>query len=191
VLEVGCGRGQLARAIAADGHRVVAIDPHAPKEPIFSRVALEDFTDEQPFDAVVASRSLHHVHDLARGLDRIVALLRPGGIFVVNEHAFDRMDERTARWYVSQAPDASVPKSTEPFLRRWDNERRDLHGYASMRRELDRRFEQRYFAWGPYLYEELGAVEPAEELRLIEADEIAATGFRFVGESRVHPDPHI
>ncbi len=30
VLEVGCGRGDLARAIAESGYEVVAIDPDAP-----------------------------------------------------------------------------------------------------------------------------------------------------------------
>lgn len=44
---------------------------------------------------------------------------------------------------------------------------------------------------GPDLYEELDAVEPSEELRLIEAGEIQATGFRFVGERRPGPDPPI
>ena len=97
VLEVGCGRGQLALALAAAGHSVVAIDPDAPQGSIFHRVSLEEFIAEEPFDAVVASRSLHHVHDLARGVDRIAELLRPAGVLVVNEHAFDQLDARTAR----------------------------------------------------------------------------------------------
>ena len=58
-----------------------------------------------------------------------------------------------------------------------------------MRPELDRRFAERFFAWVPYLYEELEAVERSEELRLIEAGEIQATGFRFVGERRSGLDP--
>jgi hypothetical protein len=53
-----------------------------------------------------------------------------------------------------------------------------------MRSELDRRFAERLFAWGPYLHEELETVEPAEEMRLIDAGEIEATGFRFIGERR-------
>ena len=65
-----------------------------------------------------------------------------------------------------------------------DDTHEGLHGYETMRAELDQRFEQRFFAWGPYLYEELERVEPAEEMRLIEAGEIQATGFRFVGELR-------
>jgi 2-polyprenyl-3-methyl-5-hydroxy-6-metoxy-1,4-benzoquinol methylase len=30
VLEIGCGEGELATALAAAGHEVVAIDPEAP-----------------------------------------------------------------------------------------------------------------------------------------------------------------
>src|SRR5919202_5559733 len=59
VLEVGCGSGELARALADAGHDVTAIDPEAPEGPLFRRVTLEAFDDPRPFDAVVASRSLH------------------------------------------------------------------------------------------------------------------------------------
>jgi 2-polyprenyl-3-methyl-5-hydroxy-6-metoxy-1,4-benzoquinol methylase len=55
VLEVGCGRGDLALAIARSGHDVVAIDPRAPAGHIFRAVTLEDLTDPAPFDAVAAN----------------------------------------------------------------------------------------------------------------------------------------
>jgi SAM-dependent methyltransferase len=187
VLEVGCGEGRLARALAAAGHRVVAIDPEAPEGPIFRRVALDQFADEGPFDAVVASRSLHHIHDLARGLDRIVELLRPSGTLVVNDYAYDRVDERTLRWHVSNHPHPGAPRDANALVDWWRKDHVDIHGYGSMRPELDRRFVERYFAWGPHFYEELDAVEPAEELRLIEAGEVEAVGFRFVGERRGSP----
>jgi 2-polyprenyl-3-methyl-5-hydroxy-6-metoxy-1,4-benzoquinol methylase len=65
VLEIGCGDGQAALALAASGHEVTAIDPVAPEGPIFERVTLEEYIPAARFDAVVASRSLHHVPDLA------------------------------------------------------------------------------------------------------------------------------
>jgi hypothetical protein len=55
VLEVGCGRGDLARAMARAGDRVAAIDPDAPDGDLFRTTTLEDFTEPEPFDAVVAS----------------------------------------------------------------------------------------------------------------------------------------
>ncbi len=50
-----------------------------------------------------------------------------------------------------------------------------------MRRELDRRFTERLFAWTPSLYLELGGALEQEEQRLIEAGSIQATGFLYVG----------
>ena len=119
VLEVGCGRGDLARGIARAGHRVVAIDPDAPVGDLFRATTLEDFGAPEPFDAVVASLALHHVADLPRALDKIVSLLRPAGRLILNEHAVDRLDEPTARWYLEKRaqirPDA--PRSLDRCLR--------------------------------------------------------------------------
>ena len=123
VLEIGCGDGQAALALAAAGHEVTAIDPVAPQGPIFERVTLEEFVPSAPFDAVVASRSLHHVPDLELAVDKI-AQLAP--LLVVDEFAWDRFDERTAAWYVAQLDGPS--KSTQQCLRDWNEEHDGLHG---------------------------------------------------------------
>jgi 2-polyprenyl-3-methyl-5-hydroxy-6-metoxy-1,4-benzoquinol methylase len=188
ILEVGCGRGDLARAIAEAGHEVVAIDPGAPAGDLFRATSLEEFADPGPFDAVVASLALHHVADLPGALDKIAWMLRPTGRLIVNEHAIDRLDEATARWYLEKRaeirPDAS--RSLEQCLHEWEEDHAGLHGYAAMRQELDRRFIERFFAWRPYLYGELsGAVSEAEERALIDAGAIQATGFRYVGERQL------
>jgi SAM-dependent methyltransferase len=185
VLEVGCGRGDLARAIARSGYRVVAIDPDAPSGEIFRAVSLEEFADPGPFDAVVASRSLHHIPDLGEALDKVARLLRPGRPLIASEHAWERLDEPTARWYLRHRLEAEpeAASSLAQCLSDWEHDHAGLHTYATMRRELDRRFTERYFGWTPYLYGELGgAVDPREERALIDAGEIQATGFRYVGE---------
>jgi SAM-dependent methyltransferase len=185
VLEVGCGEGRLARALAEQGYRVTAIDPRAPDGEVFDAVSLEDFADPGPFDAVVASRSLHHIGDLRAAVAKIERLLRPGGRFLVNEHAFDRFDRRTARWYLERRSriDRDAPVSVDRCLAEWAADHAGLHGYVAMRAELDRRFAERFFAWTPTLYGELqGVVDESEERRLIEAGAIRATGFRYVGE---------
>jgi SAM-dependent methyltransferase len=189
VLEVGCGRGDLARAVAESGYEVVAIDPHAPAGELCRATSLEEFADPEPFDAVVASLALHHVADLPGALNKIVSLLRPTGSLIVNEHAVDRLDEPTARWYLEKRavirPDA--PRSLEQCLHDWEEHHAGLHGYAAMRKELDRRFTERFFAWMPYLYGELtGAVTDLEERALIDAGAIQATGFRYVGERELN-----
>jgi SAM-dependent methyltransferase len=184
VLEVGCGDGRLARALDDLGYQVVAIDPAAPEGAIFQAVSLEEFADPVRFDAVVASRALHHIHDLAGALSKLQRLLVPGGRLIVVEHAFDRLDERTAGWYLEnrRAKDPHAPLSLQACLAEWEADHAGLHGYTAMRRELGLRFTERWFAWTPSLYLELGKALEGEELRLIEDGSIQATGFEYVGE---------
>jgi SAM-dependent methyltransferase len=184
VLEVGCGDGRLARALDDLGYGVVAIDPAAPEGAIFQAISLEEFAEPARFDAIVASRALHHIPDLAGALSKLHRLLVPEGRLIVVEHACDRLDGRTARWYLEKrrATDSGAPSSLQACLAAWEEDHAGLHGYAAMRRELDRCFTERWFAWTPQLYFELGKALEQEELRLIEAGSIQATGFEYVGE---------
>jgi SAM-dependent methyltransferase len=190
VLEVGCGRGELAAALASAGYDVLAVDPEAPEGAIYRRVTLEELDDDGPFEAVAASRSLHHVDNLDAALDKIVRLLAPDGVLVLNEFACDRLDAATADWYYGQrqalaaARGERAPRSLADCLDEWREDHAGLHGYDAMRRELDRRFRQRLFSWEPYLYGELRGVTEALERTLIDADAIRATGFRYVGSPR-------
>jgi SAM-dependent methyltransferase len=130
VLEIGCGEGKLALALSEGGYDVVAIDPEAPDGEIFRRTTIEAFEDPGPFDAVVASLSLHHVHELGAALDKLIRL--SGGPLILNEFAWDRR---------------------EPMTPEWEEEHEGLHGYGAMRAELDVRFEERFFEWRPYSVE--------------------------------------
>jgi SAM-dependent methyltransferase len=193
VLEVGCGRrGTLTLELADAGYDVTGIDPAAPVGERFRRLKLEDLdADDGPFDAVVASNSLHHVGDLDLALDRIVELLAPRGLLVLDEHAWDQLDLPTAEWYYArwrELGEAGKMGPAPPSLGRccgdWHDEHVGLHGYAAMRHALDPRFEQRVFAPIPYLYRLLGKPAAAiEEDELIAAGTIKATGFRYVGEA--------
>lgn len=189
ILEVGCGDGRLAEALDDLGHRVVAIDPAAPDGAIFQAVSLEEFADPARFDAVVASRSLHHIHDLAGALSKLRRLLVPGGRLILVEHAFERFDEATAGWYLDkrrrEGPHA--PRSPQKCLAEWKADHAGLHSSSAMRRELDQRFRERWFAWTPSLYLELGTALEQEERMLIEAGSIQATGFLYVGD--LSPSP--
>jgi SAM-dependent methyltransferase len=175
LLEVGCGSGELARALEADGYDVVAVDPKAPEGAIFRRTTIEELEDEGEFDAVVASLSLHHVHDLADALDKVRSLMRPGAPFLVREFAWDVVDEPTAHW--------DYARRGEPGgLAEWRAEHDDLHGFEALTDALDGRFTRRSFAWTPYLSEYKRAEgHEAEEVRLIGAGEIRAVGFVYVG----------
>jgi SAM-dependent methyltransferase len=175
VLEVGCGAGELALALAADGYDVVAVDPKAPVGPIFRQGTLEELGDEGPFDAAVASLSLHHVDDLDVALDKLRSLMAPGALLLVREFGWDLVDEPTARWDYRRL-------GREGGLAEWRAEHRHLHGFDAMRSALDARFRERSFAWTPYLYAyRTGEGHEEEERRLIEAGRIRTVGFVYVG----------
>ena len=190
LLEVGCGSGELARELAEAGYEVVAIDPEAPSGRIFRAVKLEDFDGAGPFDAVVASLSLHHIEDLGAAVDKIAGLLEPGGLLVLNEWDRGRFQGRTARWYFHQRQalaalgreHAGIESTFEEWFAEWSERRSDVHPYAAMRPELDDRFSERLLEWVPYVYGYRlgGEVEPLERA-LIESGEIDAVGFRYVG----------
>ena len=175
ILEVGCGGGALALSLAANGYDVVAVDPKAPEGAIFRRTTIEELADEGPFDAALASLSLHHIHDLGVALDKVCSLLRAAAPFLVREFAWDLVDEPTARWDYAR-------RGNEGGLAEWRDEHDDLHGFDALRSALDSRFRERSFEWTPYLAEYQGTdAQEAEERRLIEAGEIRAVGFVYVG----------
>ena len=175
VLEVGCGAGKLALALASDGYDVVAVDPKAPEGAIFRRTTLEELDDEGPFDGAVASLSLHHVHELGAALAKLRSLMRPAAPFVVREFAWDLVDEPTARWDYAR-------RGHGGGLAEWRAEHEDLHGFEALRKALDDHFAERSFEWTPYLAEYQGTdAHEAEERRLIDSGELRAVGFVYVG----------
>ena len=192
VLDVGCGQGELTTALAVAGYDVLGIDPLAPQGERFRRVLLEDVDpEEERFDAVVASHSLHHVRDLGPALDRIAALLAAGGALVLDEHGWDLADEATLDWLYNQrrtlaaAGKGEAPASLDALLHEWQAEHVGLHGFQSLRTAVDARFEEREFVRTPFLCRLLGGVATEVlEQALIEAGAIQALGFRYAGVVR-------
>ena len=188
VLEVGCGQGELTTALAVAGYDMLGIDPLAPVGELFRRLKLEDVDDAERFDGVVAAFSLHHVRDLDAGLDKIAGLLRPGGSLVVDEFAWDRLDETTLDWFYGQrralaaAGHGEAPASPDELRAHWDAEHLGLHGFGALREGLDARFDERFFAWTPHLHRTLaGVATEVLEQALIDAGAIQALGFRYAG----------
>jgi 2-polyprenyl-3-methyl-5-hydroxy-6-metoxy-1,4-benzoquinol methylase len=178
VLEIGCGDGELALALAAAGHDVVAIDPEAPTGAVFRRVRLEEFEASAPFDAVVASFSLHHVADVDVAVDKVATMLAPEGLFVVNEFAWERLDERAAGWAAEQLGDVDA----HAVAAQWEREHRDLHTGAAVLAALERRFDRLRVDWVPYLARMLRRPEAElDEARAIGAGELDPVGFRWIG----------
>ena len=191
VLEVGCGDGSLARELAGAGYDVLAIDPVAPDGELFRRVTLEELDDPGPFDTVVASFSLHHVHELGAALDRIASLLPPGGMVVVDEFAWERLDEPTSEWYYGQlralgaARGDSVPRSLEALREEWAAEHEHLHGSDVLLPALAGRFEERALEWRPHLWRYVDGVTTRDlERTLVDVGAIQPLGYRFAGAAR-------
>jgi SAM-dependent methyltransferase len=105
VLEVGSGPGVLAERLIRDGVQLTAID--VSEEQVAEARArgvpamVSDFLafEGPPFDAVLFTRSLHHIAPLEAGIAKIRALVRPGGLVVADEFAHDEIDAVTAAWF--------------------------------------------------------------------------------------------
>lgn len=191
VLEVGCGQGELTVALVAAGYDVLGVDPLAPLGDSFRRIRLEDLEGEAAYDAVVAARSLHPIRDLDYALDRIVALLRPDGLLVVEELAWDLIDEPTLEWLWGQrralaaAGRGDAPATVAELREEWLSARLGIHGFDALRGGLASRFEELEFAWAPFLYRQLGGVaSEVLEQALIDAGAIRPLGFRYAGRRR-------
>jgi SAM-dependent methyltransferase len=191
VLEIGTGgEGTLARVLDGAGYDVVAIDPAAPQDGIFRRLKIEELSADELFHAIVAVRTLHHVTDLGPVLDKIHDHLRPGGVLVLEELGWERLDEPTADWFYGQqralaaSTGSDAAASLEELRIEWEDEHVGLHGYEAMREELGARFRERFFSWEPFIYKYLDRSVATESLErgLIEADAIQALGWRYVGE---------
>jgi len=104
VLEIGCGTGRFARAAAAAGLTVTAIDiseimlqyvsskARSEQHPVTTRHAgflSLDFPAGQ-FDAAVSGAALHHLPDAWKlvALRNIARVLKPGGQFILRDVVF-------------------------------------------------------------------------------------------------------
>lgn len=188
ILEVGCGNGFLALELSRRGHDVLGIDPDGEAIGVARRTAgtdpyrrgrggLEYREGEFPkvrdlsggYDAVVFSRSLHHIPRPDEALTRVRRMLKPGGRVVCVEFAYDRFDRRAATW-LSQvlcflgragwraAREGSTEASrdgVDALMREWLEEYPQEHGlvgFEAMRSPLEELFHRETLSWHPYLY---------------------------------------
>jgi SAM-dependent methyltransferase len=200
VLELGCGPlGGFVPALRAGGYDAIGIDRNAPAGPEFRQDDFERTPLAEPAHAIIASRSLHHVGDVGEVLDRVAASLAPGGLAIVAEWAWERLDERSARWCFDRL--GAAEGDDAGWLRRrhadWlaSGERWDAYfaawasGHGLQRAAhiidaLDQRFERVLCERGPYFHAELEGLAEQDELAAIAAGELNATGIRYVGALR-------
>ena len=109
ILEIGCGDGALAEALSGDGLEVVAIDTDAAlvdaarARGVDARQAEWPSFSDGTFDAILFTRSLHHVHDLSTSLATAFEALRENGRVIVEDFMAEGCSERSERWFASLA----------------------------------------------------------------------------------------
>ncbi len=201
VLEIRCGpHGGLVPQLLRGGYDAVGVDPEAPEAAEYRRLKFEQYVAPDPVAAVVACTSLHHVEHLDDVLDRVAAVLKPGGVLVVVEWAWERFDESSARWcFARLAPSSSARElgwlhrhrdqwaaSGQPwddYLQLWAKDER-LHLGEQIIRGLDECFDRELCTFGPYFFPDLSEPTDGAERAAIDASEIQATGIRYVGRLR-------
>ena len=91
ILDVGCGEGQIARALAIAGAQVTGIDPtqrniEVARErgggPVYEIASADNLPfEDSSFDAVVACLVFEHIDSLDDAIAEVARVLAPGGRF--------------------------------------------------------------------------------------------------------------
>lgn len=217
VLEIGCGSGELAASLVQDGISVIAIDKDVDSIAAAQGLGLDariaawpDFEDGR-FDAVLFTRSLHHMHPLDKSVQRAADSLVIGGRLIVEDFAYETADEKTLQWFsdvIDRLEGAGFLAKGDDFLgalrskielvKRWrENHESDLHTAANIFAEIRRVFGETHYEEAPYYFRYLspGILPTAgrdkivqnlaeQEAGLIARGAIPALGRRFVAERR-------
>lgn len=201
VLEIGCGQGDLAARLSGQRLEVTALDSDAECVAAAKAKGVDARCAEWPaqlsgtFDAVLFTRSLHHIAPLDEAVEAAVAALRPGGRVIVEDFRFELDSARTRTWFTGlmglfEASSAFAnPGALPALLEKLDfGEHHDeLHPSTAIAAALGRRgaVSQEDAAYY-FRYAEAEIGEPLAErllryeLGLIEVGAIDPLGTRFV-----------
>jgi SAM-dependent methyltransferase len=178
LLEIGAGKGELARALRTAGYEVTAIDPAAEPASGVEPISLLDAHGE--FEAAVAMVSLHHVDPVQESCAHLATLIAPGGQLVIDEIDIDRYDERATSWWLAQRRTLGTAPDKDP-AQLITELRAHVHPLAVVCAALDPYFELGQPVRGPYLHRwELLPTLREPEVELIAAGKLPATGARLV-----------
>ncbi|HJU66252.1 MAG TPA: methyltransferase domain-containing protein [Gemmatimonadaceae bacterium] len=220
LLEVGCGDGELAARLHGLGYQVVALDADAAAvraactRGVDARVAYwPDYHDDAPFDAVLFTRSLHHLRALSPAIERAASLLKRAGVVLVEDFAFQDANEPTVQWFqgllrgleaagtFANGADCfarSILESDHPFAVWHHDHEHELNAAEAMRWTLAEHFDLIIEQECPYLYRYVIPLLSVDEagsrvLREVLAQEramaarqvIVSVGRRLVGRSPI------
>jgi len=218
ILEVGCGAGQLAACLSEEGYSVVAIDSDrdsvaaAKTLGVDARMATWPDFDDGQFDAVLFTRSLHHIHPLDESVGHAAQSLARGGCIIVEDFDYDSVDEKTLRWFrnairLIEATGQLIPQARDEFLEKvlsktetltaWrQNHEHELHTAAEIEAQLEKPFSRVIKENAPYYFRYIAVAMASSEKRdailqafaeqeetLVAEDRIVPLGRRFVALS--------
>ena len=222
VLEVGCGEGHVALALRDLGYRVVGLESEAETVARAQRQGAPVVQahwpayDGEPADAIAFTRSLHHIGSLPHALDKARQVVAPDGLLLVEDFAFDEIDEATLAWFARvlhdlPAAEARSPRSdflsalagSREALAVWrQHHAHEVHTMAAMQQRIEERFTITFTDSVPYLYRylvpALSATAAAaafvqevlrREVRDAKRGDIVLVGRRVVGRARAIPGP--
>jgi len=210
ILEVGCGAGELAACLCKDGYAVVAIDSDrdsiaaARRVGVDARIATWPHFNDGRFDAVLFTRSLHHIHPLDESIERAAESLADGGRVIVEDFAYESADEKTLGWFNSTirlleatglliVGDEFLQKillKTETLNAWRQNHEDDLHTAAEIGAQLEKMFSRVLKENAAYYFRYIaGAIAPGEKRDAIlqafaEQEETLAAGGSVVSLGR-------
>ena len=187
ILEVGCGRGYLSLELARRGHELLGIDINEETVKIAKQTMntdpynsergeleyqVSDFGAwngaDRKFDLVIFNRSLHHIPQPAKVLEKVQSLLRPKGRIICVEYAYDQFDRRSAIWFydirrvleqagwfksykkLSGNLGVSVARIKEEW--RASGRKDHLNRFKEMYGPLRSLFEEKHLSWEPYIF---------------------------------------
>ena len=189
ILEIGCGNGYLTLELARDGHAVVGLDTSSdilavaehtrkahPKTTGFG--ALEYIcadieiwpVNEGRFDIIVLNRTLHHLHNFQAILAKIQWLLKPNGLLICQDYAYDRLDHQTANWVyamqrllflgdlstkdpvITTNESLSIKALQTGWFGKAEKREHRLNRYEEMVHAFQMFFHQQHAYWVPYLF---------------------------------------
>jgi SAM-dependent methyltransferase len=198
ILEIGCGDGALAASLQADGLDVLAIDSDPQAVETAKAAGVDARLLEWPcaigtaFDAVLFTRSLHHIEPLDHAVEAAKQALRPGGRLIVEDFRAEGGDDAGERWFAGRAraliDQGALDATLDKLLERLGPGDHDLHSSSAIAAALgtigsvDATGAAYYFRYfEPHLRCPAQADELlAEEVSLISARSIEALGKRFV-----------
>lgn len=173
VVEVGCGQGELAVALQTHGYTVTAIDSdreavHGARSKGVNAIAGEwPAASVAATDAVVFTRSLHHVANLDAAVARAHQVLRGTRTLLIEDFDFGSADAATANWFanalrVAASTGLLLPDRDEFAIRvmqarnalgEWHTDHgHELHSLEQIIKAVSKQFNIVSVAAAPYCY---------------------------------------